>query len=199
MGPEALLRQKVKQKRHREGYEDGLAVVHKACGAAYFILSDRPVELLGQFTQLLLEGPDSETAPAKGGASGGGEEEDEEGEGRDPAELKAVAERARRHASTNAEVKELCADLQVLGRREFKQLLKWRMGIRKELERERKEAGKRAAEGKGKGAAVEQEEEEDKEDKLLAEMKAIQDRLDQKGKSERKASHRLTLIAGSYG
>jgi AdoMet-dependent rRNA methyltransferase SPB1 len=25
MGPEALLREKIKQKRHREGYEDGLS------------------------------------------------------------------------------------------------------------------------------------------------------------------------------
>lgn len=29
MGPEALMRQKIKQRRHREGYEEGLSVVHK--------------------------------------------------------------------------------------------------------------------------------------------------------------------------
>jgi hypothetical protein len=29
MGPEALLKQKIKQKRHREGYEDGLSSSHK--------------------------------------------------------------------------------------------------------------------------------------------------------------------------
>jgi AdoMet-dependent rRNA methyltransferase SPB1 len=29
MGPEALLKQKIKQKRHREGYEEGLSSSHK--------------------------------------------------------------------------------------------------------------------------------------------------------------------------
>lgn len=29
MGPEALLKQKIKQKRHREGYEDGLSSSHR--------------------------------------------------------------------------------------------------------------------------------------------------------------------------
>jgi hypothetical protein len=29
MGPEALMKAKIKQKRHREGYEDGLSSSHK--------------------------------------------------------------------------------------------------------------------------------------------------------------------------
>lgn len=29
MGPEALLREKIKQRRHREGYEEGLSTTHK--------------------------------------------------------------------------------------------------------------------------------------------------------------------------
>jgi AdoMet-dependent rRNA methyltransferase SPB1 len=59
MGPEALLRDKVKQKRHREGYEDGLSTTHKAAAALAFVISDSPVEMLGQYTQLALEGPSS--------------------------------------------------------------------------------------------------------------------------------------------
>ena len=59
MGPEALLREKIKQKRHREGYEDGLSSSHKMASALSFILSDAPVEMLGQFTRLVLDGPDS--------------------------------------------------------------------------------------------------------------------------------------------
>ena len=34
MGPEALLREKIKQRRHREGYEDGLSTSHKVTRAA---------------------------------------------------------------------------------------------------------------------------------------------------------------------
>ena len=59
MGPEALLRDKIKQKRHREGYEDGLSSSHKMTSALSFILTDSPVEMLGQYTRLVLDGPDS--------------------------------------------------------------------------------------------------------------------------------------------
>lgn len=50
------------------------------------------------------------------GAGSGGEG------GLDPAELAAFI---RDHPATTSEVKQLCRDLQVLGRSEFKQLLKW--------------------------------------------------------------------------
>ena len=59
MGPEALIRDKIKQKRHREGYEDGLSSSHKAASALAFIASDSPVEMLGQYTKLVLDGADS--------------------------------------------------------------------------------------------------------------------------------------------
>ena len=59
MGPEALLRDKIKQKRHREGYEDGLSSSHKATSAVSFITSESPVEMLGQFTKITLDGADS--------------------------------------------------------------------------------------------------------------------------------------------
>ena len=53
MGPDALLKQKIKQKRFREGYEEGLSTTHKELSAAAFIASDKPVELLGQYTRCL--------------------------------------------------------------------------------------------------------------------------------------------------
>lgn len=51
MGPDALLKQKIKQKRFREGYEDGMSSLHKEASAAAFIASDNPVEMLGQYTR----------------------------------------------------------------------------------------------------------------------------------------------------
>lgn len=106
MGPDALLKQKVKQKRFREGYEEGLSTMHKPCSAASFILSDAPVEMLGQFSQFALQGPTAETFPG--------------------AELAPeFADFVEAHPATQAEIKALCQDLQVLGRSEFKQLLKW--------------------------------------------------------------------------
>ncbi len=55
-----------------------------------------------------LEGPNSEAMPE-------GAEEDAE----------AAAAFVRGHKETTAEIRALCSDLQVLGRSEFKQLLKW--------------------------------------------------------------------------
>ena len=51
MGPDSLLRQKVKQKRFREGYEEGLSSTHKATSALAFVMSDTPVEMLGQYSR----------------------------------------------------------------------------------------------------------------------------------------------------
>lgn len=66
---------------------------------------------------LVLEGPASEAPPADGG----------EGEGDVVGALgyAALAGRIRSSAATTAEVRAACADLQVLGRSEFKALLKW--------------------------------------------------------------------------
>lgn len=41
----------------REGYEEGASTTHRALPAAAFVAGDSPVEMLGQYTQLVLEGP----------------------------------------------------------------------------------------------------------------------------------------------
>jgi AdoMet-dependent rRNA methyltransferase SPB1 len=59
MGPEALLREKIKQRRHREGYEEGLSSSYKKISVLEFLCSATPVEMLGQYTEIALEGQDS--------------------------------------------------------------------------------------------------------------------------------------------
>ena len=59
MGPEALLREKIKQRRHREGYDEGISSSHKVASALAFVASEAPVEMLGQFTRLELDGAGS--------------------------------------------------------------------------------------------------------------------------------------------
>lgn len=51
-GPDALLKAKVKQKRQREGYEEGLSSAHKPLSAVEFISGDSPIEMLGQYTAI---------------------------------------------------------------------------------------------------------------------------------------------------
>ena len=93
----------------------------------------------------------------------------------DAAEL---ARYVRAHAATTAEVLVLCRDLQVLGRSEFKALLKWRLLVKKDLQREAAAKAKEAAtaEGGGEEEGKDEGEEEDPEERLLREMGAIKDR-----------------------
>ena len=44
----------------REGYAEGLSTTHKALTAGAFIAGDNPIELLGQYTTISVEGPSSE-------------------------------------------------------------------------------------------------------------------------------------------
>lgn len=70
------------------------------------------------------------------------------------------------------------AILQVLGRSEFKQLLRWRLMIKKDLQRAAAAAAK-AAKAAGEGGEEEggsDEEEEDPEEKLLREMGEVKAR-----------------------
>ena len=172
---------KAKQRRFREGYEDGISTTHKAMSAATFILrqafsicrqrdglfgwtgsddrsrrplacSESPVELLGKHTQILLDGPQSETVAEP--ASDGDTQKTSLGR---PEEAARVAELARTSDATTTEVRSLCGDLQVLGRSELKQLLRWRLALRRHVDKWRKDADKVEADGLKEGEAADGE------------------------------------------
>lgn len=50
-GPDALIKHKIKKQRHREGYAEGISTTHRAISAAAFVMSDHPVEVLGNNTR----------------------------------------------------------------------------------------------------------------------------------------------------
>lgn len=99
-----------KQKRHRDGYEDGDTTLRKTCTATDFIWSSAPLDILGSVTSINFK--DDTCLPIKD------------------------------HALTTEEVKALCDDLRVLGKQDFKHLLKWRIHIRKALSPSEKETPK---------------------------------------------------------
>jgi Domain of unknown function (DUF3381) len=68
-----------------------------------------------------LEGPASE-APGHEATASGAADAAPTGEAED---LSAVAAAIHSHPATTSEIRTLCADLQVLGRSEFKQLIRW--------------------------------------------------------------------------
>ncbi|CAI0437984.1 unnamed protein product [Linum tenue] len=135
-----------KQKRHRDGYEEGQAMVRKVSSAADFIWSATPLDVLGSVTSITFEDPDSLCIK----------------------ELELTTE----------EVKSLCDDLRVLGKQDFKHLLKWRMQIRKALSP--------SVEAIPAVAESEEKKEVDEDDRLLNEMEELTDAMERKKKREKK-------------
>ncbi|BBH05919.1 FtsJ-like methyltransferase family protein [Prunus dulcis] len=136
-----------KQKRHRDGYEDGDTILRKASSAADFIWSEAPLDILGSVTSINFEGEASLLI--------------------------------KEHALTTEEVQTLCDDLRVLGKQDFKHLLKWRVQIRKALSPEKANAST--------AKEVENEEnKEDDEDKILNEMEELTYAMERKKKRTKK-------------
>ncbi|CAK9270394.1 unnamed protein product [Sphagnum jensenii] len=91
-----------KQKRHREGYEEGKTTLFKEVPMSDFVWAEKPLDMLGSITSITFSDPGSDSI--------------------------------LKHPLTTEEIKILCEDLRVLGKSEFKQLLKWRLLIRKALQ-----------------------------------------------------------------
>uniref|UniRef100_A0A0E0L5V1 Putative rRNA methyltransferase n=1 Tax=Oryza punctata TaxID=4537 RepID=A0A0E0L5V1_ORYPU len=92
-----------RQKRNRDGYEEGNTTLRKVGLASDFIWSEAqaPLEFLGSFNAISFD---------------------------DPASLPI-----KNHELTTDEIKVLCEDLYVLDKNSFKHILKWRIRIRKAL------------------------------------------------------------------
>jgi AdoMet-dependent rRNA methyltransferase SPB1 len=92
-----------KKKRKRQGYEEGEYLQFKEVAASEFIQTTDPIAMLGTMNKLSFEQ-----------------------DGNDDLALATLA----RLPETTAEIKECCKDLRVLGRKEFRTLLKWRLQVR---------------------------------------------------------------------
>ncbi|CAA0807631.1 FtsJ-like methyltransferase family protein [Striga hermonthica] len=137
-----------KQKRHRDGYEDGDTTLRKLCSASDFIWSESPLDILGSVSSITFNDPES--LPLKD------------------------------HTLTTEEVKALCDDLRVLGKQDFKHLLKWRMSIRKALNpKEKATPATTTVEQEGK-------KEEDEDERVLNEMEELTNAMDRKKKRAKK-------------
>lgn len=95
-----------KKKRKREGYEEGDYIQFKDRLASEFVQSSDPIAILGSASRLSFQ-------PAEN----------------DQTALAAIT----RLPETTPEVLECCSDLKVLGRKEFRLLLRWRMRAREVL------------------------------------------------------------------
>ena len=95
-----------KKKRKRDGYEEGDYIQFRETAASQFIETLDPIAILGSLSKLSFEQP-PETDP-----------------------ILAILAKL---PETTKEVKDCCQDLKVLGRKEFRLLLRWRLRAREAL------------------------------------------------------------------
>ena len=125
-----------KRKRFRNGYEEGVNVLHKEGKVWDFVTSPEPVSYLASHNAILL--PDAKTCSE-------------------------LEKKILENKHTTAEVQECIQDLKVLGKKDFKLLLKWRDYIRKttSLDRKAKNTTSKEGEESEEESGLEEPEEED--------------------------------------
>lgn len=94
------------KKRKRDGYEDGNMTQFKECPASEFIQTTDPIAILGGLNRLSFQQPPNGDVAL--------------------AALDKLPE-------TTEEIRNCCKDLRVLGRKEFRNLLKWRLKVREKF------------------------------------------------------------------
>ncbi|OAA66235.1 AdoMet-dependent rRNA methyltransferase spb1 [Cordyceps fumosorosea ARSEF 2679] len=138
------------KKRKREGYEEGDYTLYKEVPASEFIQTMDPIAILGSSNKLTFQQPlNGDVALAA---------------------LDKLPE-------TTPEIRNCCSDLKILGRRDFKLLLKWRLRVREIFGLATKEKSVAAA-----SEEVVEVEEMDEELKIQDELQAMRDRDNSKKK-----------------
>ena len=169
--PDIFDKKAAEAKRHRGGYEDGVTLLYKEVPALDFVRSARPADVLGRCNRIVLEG--------RGCAA----TESEQGE----------AQRLAEHPATTAEVRALCEDLKVCGRKDYKALLKWRLAVKRDFAQEQKRARAAADEAAGGGGGGEGggEEEETEEEKVLLKMQELKEYMEARERKSKKRKVKL--------
>ena len=149
-----------KKKRKREGYEEGDYTQHKAIPVSEFIQTTDPIAILGSTNQLSFE------------QTGNGD---------------VALATLDRLPETTTEIRNCCADLKVLGRKEFRVLLRWRMKVRDIFGMSAKAKKKEAEDAKVEaGEEVAEVESMDEEMKLQEELQRLKDAGNASKKRERR-------------
>ena len=153
-----------KKKRKREGYEEGEYTQHKEIPVNEFIQTNDPIKILGSVNKLSFEhSPNGDLALAA----------------------------LDRLPETTAEIRQCCEDLKVLGKKEFRSLLRWRLKVRDIFgmsAKAKKEVQEKEAE---EGDEVAEIESMDEELKIQEELQRLKDQNDkEKRKDRRKENER---------
>jgi AdoMet-dependent rRNA methyltransferase SPB1 len=158
-----------KKRRHRDGYEDGDYTLHSSTSVSEFIESPEYLDILARSMCLTFD------------------EEDDD------------AQKIAQHPLTTDDIKACCEDLKVIGKKDFKSLIKWREALRidlgfaksrKEIQDEKKKAEEEAK--------MQEESEVTLEERLAAEAEQAQAtaKKAKKKQRERKAKQLLKMRLG---
>jgi len=142
------------KKRKRDGYEEGNWTQFKEVPASEFIQTTDPIAILGSLNRLSFEQPPNGDVAL--------------------AALDKLPE-------TTKEIRDCCNDLRVLGRKEFRNLLKWRLKVREKFGYATKKSAKDAAEEE-----VAEVEPMDEELKIQEELQALTEKESSRKKRERR-------------
>ena len=150
-----------KKKRKREGYEEGEYIQHKTVPVSEFIQTMDPIKILGETNELSFE------------QTGNGD-----------LALAAVD----RMIETTPEIRLCCKDLKVLGKKEFRTLLRWRMKIRDKfgMSAKAKKQQKEEEEKVQEGEEIAKVESMDEEMQIQEEMQRLRDVKDKAKRKERR-------------
>ncbi|KAE8450989.1 AdoMet-dependent rRNA methyltransferase spb1 [Mollisiaceae sp. DMI_Dod_QoI] len=142
------------KKRKRDGYEDGNMTQFKEIPASEFIQTTDPIAILGGMNRLSFEQPPNGDVAL--------------------AALDKLPE-------TTQEIRNCCADLRVLGRKEFRTLLRWRLKVREKFGFATKKSAKAVAEEE-----IAEVEPMDEELKIQEELQALSEKESSRRKRERR-------------
>ncbi|KAA8491279.1 AdoMet-dependent rRNA methyltransferase SPB1 [Porphyridium purpureum] len=191
-----------KVKKVAEGYEDGAVLVHKRDSVLSFIRSSTPIQLLSGVHSLHFDVSDASALEASASApdasdraltdAAAAREADGKNANDSFASVSAreMMDLVASMPGTTEEIRELFADLRVLGRREFKKILKWRQAVRKALE-EYVKIGDVEDNASRTDSEASPNAERDEED----ELDDIRKRVEQRRRRERKRESKLRVKA----
>ena len=145
------------KKRKRDGYDEGDYILYKEISASEFIQTTDPIAILGSYNKLTFQQPPNGDVAL--------------------AALDKLPE-------TTPEIRTCCQDLKVLGRRDFKLLLKWRLKVREIFGFSTKQKDSKDEEEGGEEVA--EVESMDEELKTQEELQALKDKESAKRKRERR-------------
>ncbi|KAI9759216.1 MAG: AdoMet-dependent rRNA methyltransferase spb1 [Chaenotheca gracillima] len=147
-----------KKKRKRDGYEEGDYTQFKEASASEFIQTADPIAMLGSLNKLSFE------QKANGDVA-----------------LAALD----RLPETTEEIRQCCADLKVLGRKEFRTLLRWRLKVRDKFGFASKKTAAQAGQA-AEGEEVAEVEPMDEELRIQEELQQMADNQSSRKKRERR-------------